>query len=157
MKIQLLNSGKTSEKHVKEGIEIYNQRIRNYTPFEVVDLPDIKTNKNIGIDKQKEMEGNAILKKIKQNDYIVVLDEKGLELGSVEFADQLQKIMNRGVKNLVFVTGGPFGFPKQVYDRAHSRLSLSRMTFPHQLVRLIFIEQLYRAFTILNNEPYHHS
>ena len=110
----------------------------------------------MGFDKQKEQEGRAILKQTAKLDYVIVLDEKGLELSSDEFAFHLQKIMNRGIKNLGFVTGGPFGFSKLVYDNAQERISLSRMTFPHQLVRLIFIEQLYRALSILNNEPYHH-
>ncbi len=157
MKIQLINTGKTTEKHVKDGIDLYLKRIKNYIPFEVIDLPDIKSTKKMNFDKQKELEGTTILKKIEINDYIIVLDEKGLEYDSSEFADHIQKIMNKGVKTLAFITGGPYGFSKQVYNRAQERISLSRMTYPHQLVRLIFTEQLYRAFTILNNEPYHHN
>ncbi|MFO7658082.1 MAG: 23S rRNA (pseudouridine(1915)-N(3))-methyltransferase RlmH [Bacteroidales bacterium] len=156
MKIQLINTGKTTEKHVKEGVEIYATRLKNYVLFEYIDLPEIKQAKNVTFDKLKELEGEIILKKVLKTDYVVVLDEKGLEYGSTEFAGHLQKIMNRGIKNMAFVTGGPYGFSRQVYDRANDRISLSRMTFPHQLVRLIFIEQLYRSFTILNNEPYHH-
>ena len=157
MKIHLINTGKTSEKHVKDGIDVYLKRIINYISFEVIDLPEIKNSKKMTFDKQKELEGIAILKKVENTDYIIVLDEKGLEYDSQEFANHIQKIMNRGVKNLIFITGGPFGFSKQIYDRAQERISLSRMTFPHQLVRLIFTEQLYRALTILNNEPYHHN
>lgn len=156
MKIHLINTGKTSEKHVGDGIQQYQKRILNYLPFEINDLPDIKQGKGMGFDQQKELEGNNILKHISGYDFNIVLDEKGIEFSSAEFAEHLQKIMNRGIKNLAFITGGPYGFSKKVYDNTQERISLSRMTFPHQLVRLIFIEQLYRALTILNNEPYHH-
>jgi 23S rRNA (pseudouridine1915-N3)-methyltransferase len=156
MKIHLVNTGKTSEKYVLDGIELYKKRILNYLPIIIFDIPEIKDKKGMGFDKQKELEGKAILKQIAKLDYVIVLDEKGLEFSSDEFAIHLQKMMNRGIKNLGFITGGPFGFSKQVYDNSQERISLSRMTFPHQLVRLIFIEQLYRALTILNNEPYHH-
>ncbi len=139
-----------------DGIRLYEKRILYYLPFDIFDIPDIKKPKGMSFDKQKELEGQAILKQTVKCDHVIVLDEKGLEFSSDEFAGHLQKIMNRGIKNLGFVTGGPFGFSKQVYDTAQERISLSRMTFPHQLVRLIFIEQLYRALTILNREPYHH-
>ncbi|MBN2214468.1 MAG: 23S rRNA (pseudouridine(1915)-N(3))-methyltransferase RlmH [Bacteroidales bacterium] len=156
MKIHLINTGKTSEKYITEGLELYRQRILRYLPVIIFDIPEMKGLKGMSFDKQKELEGRAILKQTARFDHVIVLDEKGLEFSSDEFAMHLQKIMNRGIKNLGFVTGGPFGFSKQVYDSAGERISLSRMTFPHQLVRLIFIEQLYRALTILNNEPYHH-
>lgn len=156
MKIHLINTGKTSERYILEGVDLYKKRILKYIPILIFDIPEKKSEKGMGFDKQKEQEGRAILKQTARLDYVIVLDEKGLELSSDEFAFHLQGIMNRGIKNLGFVTGGPFGFSKQVYDNAQERISLSRMTFPHQLVRLIFIEQLYRALTILNNEPYHH-
>ena len=156
MKIHLVNTGKTSEKYIADGVELYKKRISKYLPILIFDIPEIKNAKSMSFDKQKEQEGQAILKQIVKFDHIIVLDEKGLEFSSDEFAIHLQHLMNRGIKNLAFITGGPFGFSKKVYDSAQERISLSRMTFPHQLVRLIFIEQLYRALTILNNEPYHH-
>lgn len=155
MKIVLINTGKTSEPHIKEGLDIYLKRIAFYVPIEVVDIQDIKE-KKLSVEKQKELEGNSLLKYITKFDYVIVLDEKGIEYSSEEFASHLQKQMNRGIKSLAFITGGPYGFSKEVYSHSQERMSLSRMTFPHQLVRLIFIEQLYRAITILNNEPYHH-
>ena len=157
MKIHLVNTGRTSEKYVIEGIERYKKRILNYMPVVITDIPEIKSSKGMSFDKQKELEGQSILKQIDKLDHVIVLDEKGLEFSSDEFAMHLQNLMSRGIKNLGFITGGPFGFSKIVYDSAQERISLSRMTFPHQLVRLIFIEQLYRALTILNNEPYHHA
>ena len=157
MKIHLVNTGRTSEKYVMDGIERYKKRILNYLPVVITDIPEIRRTKGMSFDKQKELEGQSILKRIVKLDHVIVLDEKGLEFSSDEFAIHLQNLMNRGIKNLGFITGGPFGFSKQVYDSAQERISLSRMTFPHQLVRLIFIEQLYRALTILNNEPYHHT
>jgi 23S rRNA (pseudouridine1915-N3)-methyltransferase len=138
-------------------VELYKKRILNYLPLEITDIPEIKTTRGMSFTTQKELEGKSILKQIHRLDHVIVLDEKGLEYSSDEFAVHLQKLMNRGLKNLGFITGGPFGFSKQIYDSAQERISLSRMTFPHQLVRLIFIEQLYRALTILNNQPYHHT
>lgn len=156
MKIHLVNTGKTTENYVRDGVELYKKRILNYLPVVITDIPEVKSSKGMSFDRQKELEGKAIMKQIVKLDHVIVLDEKGLEYSSDEFAIHLQKLMNRGTKNLGFITGGPFGFSKEVYDSAQERISLSRMTFPHQLVRLIFIEQLYRALTILNNEPYHH-
>ena len=156
MKIHLINTGKTSEKYIAEGVELYKKRISKYLPIHIFDIPESRSKKGMGFDKQKEHEGREILRQIAGFDHVIVLDEKGIEFSSDEFAVHLQKIMNRSIKNLAFVTGGPFGFSKEVYDQSQERISLSRMTFPHQLVRLIFIEQLYRALTILNNEPYHH-
>lgn len=156
MKIALINTGKTNEKYIREGIEVYIKRLQKYIPVVVEDVPEIKSGKGLSIEKQKEVEGNALLKYMEKYDHIVVLDEKGIELSSEEFADHIQKQMNRGIKSLAFITGGAYGFSREVYNRSNERISLSRMTFPHQLVRLIFIEQVYRAFTILNNEPYHH-
>ncbi|NJK85944.1 MAG: 23S rRNA (pseudouridine(1915)-N(3))-methyltransferase RlmH [Bacteroidales bacterium] len=155
MKIVLINTGKTTENHIKEGLDVYFKRLSHYFPLEIIDIPEVKT-KQPGAEKQKEMEGELLLKYIPKYDYVIVLDEKGMEYSSEEFAGHLQKLMNRGIKSLAFITGGAYGFSKEVYAKAHERISLSRMTFPHQLVRLIFIEQLYRAATILNNEPYHH-
>jgi 23S rRNA (pseudouridine1915-N3)-methyltransferase len=155
MKIVLINTGKTNEAYIKEGLGIYLKRIAHYIPVEVIEIQDIKAGQG-NAEKQKELEGNSLLKHIPKNDYVIVLDEKGMEYSSEDFAMHLQKLMNRGIKSLAFITGGPYGFSKEVYSHSNERISLSRMTFPHQLVRLIFVEQLYRAVTILNNEPYHH-
>ncbi len=156
MKITLINTGKTHEKHIREGVDLYIKRLQKYVPVAVVDIPEIKGAGGVTSEKQKVMEGTALIRQMARHDYIIVLDEKGVEFGSEEFAEHMQKIMNRGYKSLAFITGGAFGFSREVYSKSDERISLSRMTFPHQLVRLIFIEQLYRAFTILNNEPYHH-
>ena len=156
MKIKLLSVGKTEEAYLREGIGIYEGRIRRYLPYENIVLPSLKNAKNMPVDEQKRREGEMILQAISASDTIVLLDEAGKEQASVEFAGMLRQYMNSGIKNLIFVIGGPYGFSPDVYKRANAKLSLSRMTFSHQMVRLFFTEQLYRAMTILNNEPYHH-
>lgn len=156
MKIKLIMVGKTEAEYLKKGISIYSERIKHYLPFEEIIIPNIKNNKNFSKKEQKEKEGEQILKQISKSDYIILLDENGKEFSSMDNAGHLQKIMNRGVKNLVFVIGGPYGFSDKIYKIASEKNSLSKMTFSHQMIRLIFIEQLYRAFSILNNEPYHH-
>ena len=154
MKLAFLMTGKTSETYFADAIREYEKRIKRFVPFEITVLPDIKGAKDIAL--QKQAEGEMILKFLRNDDYVILLDEHGREYRSVEFALWLQKRMNSGVKRLVLVIGGPYGFSDEVYARADAQLSLSRMTFSHQIVRAIFAEQIYRAFTILNNEPYHH-
>lgn len=156
MKIQLLVIGKTDENYLQIGIADYVTRICKYLPFELLVLPDLKQRKSLSIAQQKILEGEKILSVISNADYLVLLDEGGTLFDSPGFASQIQKQINSGLKKLIFVVGGPYGFSKEVYERSNSSVSLSSMTFPHQLVRLIFLEQLYRAMTILRNEPYHH-
>jgi 23S rRNA (pseudouridine1915-N3)-methyltransferase len=154
--IRLLTIGKTDSKQLEELITIYEKRLSHYVKFEFDIIPDIKNSKNLSEEQQKQKEGESILKKITPSDFLILLDEKGKQFTSVEFSNLLQKRMNSGIKNLVFVIGGPYGFSNEVYLRANSKISLSKMTFSHQMVRLFVVEQIYRAFTILKNEPYHH-
>ena len=156
MTIKLLVVGKTDVSLLEKIIEDYKKRIRFYIKFEIETIPDLKNTKNISQEEQKNKEGVLLLKQIADNDFLVLLDERGKEYYCVEFSALLHKIMYSGVKQCLFVIGGPYGFSQQVYQRANNMCSLSRMTFSHQIVRLFFVEQLYRAFTILNNEPYHH-
>lgn len=155
MKTELILVGKTQNKHFVAGINDYVERLSHYMPFSIVTLPDLKATKNLSEEQQKEREGELILKQLTPADTVVLLDEHGKELRSVEYAEWLQKKQSTSRK-LVFVIGGPYGFSEAVYRRADDKLSLSRMTFSHQMVRLIFVEQLYRACTILKGEPYHH-
>ena len=156
MKIVLLLVGKTETDFVAQGFDIYLSRIKHYTPFQVELIPALKQTKSLSFDVQKQQEGILILNKIQSSDQVILLDEKGQTFRSVTFAQYLQKKMFSGIQRLVFVIGGPYGFSSEVYQRANETVSLSPMTFSHQLVRLIFAEQLYRALTILKNEPYHH-
>jgi len=156
MKIILLQTGKTSDKNVSEVADLYTNRIKKYTSFEVLTLPDIKNTKNMPVQEQKIKEGERMLQVIGEDDLVVLLDEKGKELRTVEFSAALEKMFFMPRKRIVFVIGGPYGFSDSMYARADNKVSLSKMTFPHQLVRLLFLEQLYRAFTIIKNEPYHH-
>ncbi len=156
MKITLLAIGKTGAKYLQEGIEQYNKRIGHYVPFEFKILPDVKTTKSLTTEKQKEMEGDIFMSAIQPGDVVVLLDERGKEMTSREFANYLDKKMVTVAKNLIFIIGGPYGFSKAMYDRANEKLSLSKMTFSHEMIRLFFIEQIYRAMTILKGEPYHH-
>jgi 23S rRNA (pseudouridine1915-N3)-methyltransferase len=156
MQIKLLVIGKTDDAKIMELIVMYQKRLSHYIKFEIEVLPDVKNTKNISESEQKEKEGQLILNKISIADFLVLLDEKGKSLSSEKFANFIQKNMNSGLKTLYFIVGGPYGFSEKVYQRAQYQLSLSSMTFSHVMVRLFFIEQLYRAFTILNNEPYHH-
>ena len=143
-------------KEVEALVAMYTKRLNHYVKFAITTLADVRNTKNLSAAEQKRMEGEAILRLVTDADHLMLLDEHGLELRSIEFADLLQKRMSAGTKRLVFVIGGPYGFSDAVYQRANSKLSLSKMTFSHQIVRAIFTEQLYRAFTILKNEPYHH-
>ena len=156
MNIELIVVGKTDMKEVEALVAMYTKRLNHYVKFAITTLADVRNTKNLSAAEQKRMEGEAILRLVTDSDHLMLLDEHGLELRSIEFADLLQKRMSAGTKRLVFVIGGPYGFSDAVYQRANSKLSLSKMTFSHQIVRAIFTEQLYRAFTILKNEPYHH-
>ncbi len=156
MKIKLLAIGKTDDKNLQILIDDYQKRLKHYIGFEFEILSDIKNVKNLSQKQQKEKEGELILKKLKPTDTLIVLDEKGKEFSSVGFSGFLQKKMNSGIKQLVFVIGGPYGFSQEVYKKAQGKISFSKMTFSHQMFRLFVVEQIYRAFTILKNEPYHH-
>ena len=156
MKITLLAIGKTNAKYLQEGTEQYIKRLSHYIPFEFKILPDVKTSKGLTQEKQKEMEGQMFLSAIQPGDVVVLLDEKGKEMTSREFSTYLDKKMVTVAKNLIFVIGGPYGFSQEMYNRANEKLSLSKMTFSHEMIRLFFIEQIYRAMTILKGEPYHH-
>lgn len=156
MNIKLLTIGKTDNKALQTLIDEYLKRLSFYVKFDLEIIPDIKNVKNLSEAQQKEKEGELILSKLTPTDQLVLLDEGGKRFSSVGFSDELQKKMNSGIKTLVFVIGGPYGFSPQVYAKAQGKISLSDMTFSHQMVRLFFIEQVYRAFTILRNEPYHH-
>ncbi len=156
MKITLLSIGKTEDKYIKEGIDIYLNRLKHYIKFEIVELPELKNTKHLSQDLQKKKEAEMLFKHIANTDYVVLLDERGTEFTSLLFSDFLNKRMVASTQNLLFVIGGPYGFDNIIYDRANTKISLSKLTFSHQMVRLFFVEQVYRAFTILKGEPYHH-
>ena len=156
MNIDLLVVGKTDSAEIQSLVATYLKRLNFYTRVTLVTLPDLKNTRNISAESQKRQEGELLMRQFADGDYVVLLDEKGAEMRSVEFSMWLQKRMNSGLRRLCFVIGGPYGFSPKVYERADGRLSLSAMTFSHQMVRLIFVEQLYRAMTILNGGPYHH-
>ncbi|MGV9003621.1 23S rRNA (pseudouridine(1915)-N(3))-methyltransferase RlmH [Flavobacterium sp.] len=156
MNIKLIAIGKTDDKSLQTLIDNYSKRLSFYIKFDLELIPDIKNVKNLSEAQQKEKEGELILSKLAPTDHLILLDENGKAFSSLGFSEFLQKKMNSGVKTLVFVIGGPYGFSEQVYNKAQGKISLSEMTFSHQMVRLFFIEQLYRGFTILKNEPYHH-
>ncbi|WP_373493607.1 23S rRNA (pseudouridine(1915)-N(3))-methyltransferase RlmH [Aquiflexum sp.] len=156
MQIRLIAVGKTDHAAIQSLLDEYIKRLGFYIKFEMEIIPDLKNAKNLSETAQKEKEGELILKKVQTSDELVLLDEQGKQYSSVDFSDYLQKKMNAGLKQLIFVIGGPYGFSEGVYQRANGKMSLSRMTFSHQMVRVFFTEQLYRAFTILKNEPYHH-
>ena len=155
MNIELIVVGKTDSKEVTSLVDMYTKRINFYNRFNITYIPDIRNSKNLSEAQQKTAEGEAILRLLDESDRVVLLDEKGAEFRSVEYADWLQKRMNSGVKRLVFIIGGPYGFSPEVYARSNEKISLSKMTFSHQIIRAIFTEQLYRAFSILHNSPYH--
>jgi 23S rRNA (pseudouridine1915-N3)-methyltransferase len=156
MNIRLLAIGKTDNKALQTLIDDYTKRLSFYVKFDLEIIPDIKNVKNLSEAQQKEKEGELILSKITPTDQLILLDENGKTFSSVGFSDFLQKKMNAGIKTLVFVIGGPYGFSETVYQKTQGKVSLSEMTFSHQMVRLFVIEQIYRGFTILRNEPYHH-
>lgn len=156
MNIKLIAIGKTDSKELQSLMDQYTKRLGFYIKFDLEVIPDIKNAKNISQSEQKQKEGELILSKLAPTDFLVLLDENGKDFTSVEFSVELQKKMNAGIKTLVYVIGGPYGFSEQVYQSAKGKISLSKMTFSHQMIRLFMIEQLYRGFTILRNEPYHH-
>ncbi len=156
MKIVLLAVGKTSTDYLIKGIEGFIKRINHYVPMELSIIPDLKSTKGLTEETQKVREGQAMIAALQSGDVVVLLDERGKEYTSREFASQIDRKMVQGIKRLVFVIGGPYGFSQEMYDRANEKISLSRMTFTHEMVRLFFVEQIYRAMTILRGEPYHH-
>jgi 23S rRNA (pseudouridine1915-N3)-methyltransferase len=156
MKITLLAVGKTDDSRIEQLTQMYVDRLQHYINFELEIIPDLKKTKNLSEDQQKNEEGKLILNKIEKSDFVTILDEKGKKYTSINFAELINKRSVSGLKRLVFIIGGPYGFSPDVYARANSKLSLSDMTFSHQMVRLFAVEQIYRAFTILRNEPYHH-
>lgn len=155
MKITFLTVGKTDRGWVRDGLETYTDRLAHYIPFSTVEIPELKNVSALNRDQIKKKEGELILKNLRPEDNVILLDERGEERSSIEWARKLEKLLSGG-RNLVFVVGGAYGFSDEVYSRADGLISLSRMTFSHQMVRVIFVEQLYRAFTIINGEPYHH-
>ncbi len=156
MKITLILNGKTEDDYLIKGFAVYDQRLKHYISFETIIIPALKNTKALSIEQQKQKEAELIFKNIYTSDKIILLDENGKEYNSVGFSGFIQQQMNSGIKNLVFVVGGPYGFSEEIYKRANGKIALSKMTFSHQMVRLFFVEQLYRAMTILKNEPYHH-
>jgi len=155
MKIKLITIGKTDENYLKEGIDKYLKRLKHYVQFEIIVINDVKMGKKSNPVLQKELEEKEILAKVNSTDFLILLDEKGQEFNSVDFSKYMQKRLNSG-NDIVFVIGGPFGFSNRMYERANAKVALSKMTFSHQMIRLFFVEQLYRAFTILKGEKYHH-
>ncbi|WDF70132.1 23S rRNA (pseudouridine(1915)-N(3))-methyltransferase RlmH [Sphingobacterium oryzagri] len=156
MKISLVCIGKTDESFVQTGIENYVKRLKHYINFEILVLPDIKHVKNLSQDQQKSKEGELILKQLQPADFVMLLDERGKMFRSLDFSKFIEQKLVSSVHHLVFVIGGPYGFSEDVYRRANQQLSLSQLTFSHQMIRLFFVEQVYRAFTIMRGEPYHH-
>ena len=156
MKIVLLQTGKTTDKNILEVAELYTSRIKKQSAFEIITLPELKNVKNVPVNEQKMREGAKIIQSVGIDDYVVLLDERGKEFRTMDFSGWFEKSFMISKKRIVFVIGGPWGFSEDVYARADFKISLSKMTFPHQLVRLLFLEQLYRAFTIIKGEPYHH-
>jgi len=156
MKMTLLTVGKTDVPWVREGLEMYVSRLKHYVRFTLTEIPELKNVSALSKDSIKIKEGELLLRNVKPSDFLVLLDEHGRQMRSVEFASELSDMMTRGSKDIVFAVGGAYGFSREVYDRADRQMSLSLMTFSHQMVRTVFAEQLYRAFTILQGEPYHH-
>ncbi len=157
MKITLILNGKTDDDYLVMGFTMYEQRLKHYISFETIVIPALKNTKGLSSEQQKQKEGELIFKNIQSSDRLILLDENGKEYNSISFSGFIQQQMNSGIKNIVFVIGGPYGFSDEIHKRANGQISLSKMTFSHQMVRLFFVEQLYRAMTILKNEPYHHS
>lgn len=155
MNIKLIVVGKSESEHLRSWVEVYVKRLSHYIGFEIVTLPDVKNAKNLSVGELKEREGEMILRQIEKADKVVLLDEKGKEFSSIEFSKYLEKQMNASVRTLAFVVGGAFGFSPKVYEKIGERIAISRMTFSHQMIRLLVVEQIYRAFTILKGEPYH--
>ena len=155
MRITLMQNGKTRDPFIAEGVEEFRKRVIRYAPFTVETIPDLKNSRNMSMNEVMEKEGRMLLKRIKPQEYLLLLDERGKEFNSIDFAGYLNTLEGQ-VNHLIFVIGGPYGFSGEVYSRADAMVSMSKLTFSHQLVRVLFMEQLYRAFTILRGEPYHH-
>lgn len=155
MRITLLQTGKTRDRFIIEGVEEFRKRVVRYAPFVIETVPDLRNSRNMTMKEVQEKEGDMILKRIKAGDYLILLDERGKEFHSIGFAEHLNKLEGR-VNHVFFVIGGPYGFSEAVYSRANEKFSLSKLTFSHQLIRLLFMEQIYRSFTIRKGEPYHH-
>jgi 23S rRNA (pseudouridine1915-N3)-methyltransferase len=156
MKIELLFVGKTDNSYLKDGISIYYKRLIHYSNVTIVEIPDIKSTSSLSENQIKEREADLILKRVGDSDFLILMDEQGKMVASIDFASQIEAYINKGVKKIIFLIGGAYGFSERVYSRANTMLSLSKLTFSHQMVRLILIEQIYRSFTILKGEPYHH-
>lgn len=156
MKVALVLVGKTVNKHFIDLIDEYAGRVKHYIGFDIITIPELRNTKNLSAEQQKQQEGELILKQLQPGDHVVLLDEHGKEYRSIEFSKYMENKMLTVSKRLVFIIGGPYGFSHDVYDKANEKLSLSKMTFSHQMIRLIFVEQLYRAMTIMRGEPYHH-
>lgn len=156
MKIALVQTGKTTDKNIAEVAELYSDRIKRYASFEIITLPELKNVANVPVPEQKSREGNRFLQIVNSDDYVILMDERGKEFRTIEFTVMIEKLFMMPKKRILFVIGGPWGFSDEVYSRADMKMSLSKMTFPHQLVRLLFLEQLYRVFTVIKGEPYHH-
>lgn len=156
MDIELLTVGKTTTSYINQGIEEYCKRLRHYIPYRITSIPDIRNTSKMSEQNQKQAEGVSILSKLSASDQVILLDERGKEMTSMEFSAFMQRLMLGGKKRAVFIVGGPYGFSEEVYARADNKISLSKMTFSHEMVRLFFTEQVYRAMTILRGEPYHH-
>jgi 23S rRNA (pseudouridine1915-N3)-methyltransferase len=156
MKIALLQTGKTADRNIADLVDLYTNRIKKYTVFDIITLPEMKNTKNMPVREQKNKEALKILQSVTIDDYLILLDDKGKEFTTLDFSEALVKMLLLPKKRIIFVIGGPWGFSEAVYSRADFKMSLSKMTFPHQLVRLLFLEQLYRVFTIIKGEPYHH-
>ena len=156
MKITLLTIGKTEDKYLIEGIDIYLKRLKHYIPFRILEIPELKNTKSLSQEQQKTKEAELIFKNIQSTDHVILLDENGKEFSSRSFSVYLNKRMVSGLQHMVFIIGGPYGFSNEVYERSNEKISLSKMTLSHQMIRLFFAEQLYRACTIMKGEPYHH-
>ena len=156
MKLKIILVGKTEEDYLKHGIDKYQKRLKNYLTLEIIEIPALKNTKKLSIEQQKAKEGELILQKVEKSDLMVILDEKGKEFSSMAFSKYFQTKMNSGIKSLCFIIGGPYGFSSEVYSVAQQKIALSKMTFSHQMIRLLLFEQCYRAMSILRNEPYHH-
>jgi 23S rRNA (pseudouridine1915-N3)-methyltransferase len=156
MKIALLQTGKTTDSNIADLADLYTNRIKKYTAFEILTVQDIKNTKNMPVQEHQAKEAGKILQFISDDDFVILLDERGKELRTIEFSAYLEKVFFLPKKRIMFIIGGAWGFSAEIYKRADFKISLSKMTFPHQLVRLLFLEQLYRVFTIMKGEPYHH-
>ena len=156
MNLKLISIGRTSESWLKQGVEVYAKRMVHYLPFEYIEIPDVKIAKGTSEAEVKRLEGVEVLKRIESSVHLIILDEQGKEFTSEQLANHMQKRMNAGIKTLVLLIGGPYGFSDAIYERANEKMALSKLTFSHQMVRIFAVEQLYRAMTILRNEPYHH-